>query len=206
MDFIPISYGDSKKSKKKLRNKQKKNRKQRVYFDDDDHIKSRTDVFSEEKVAKRGARFREELSRPSTATITINGKGVGTKSNSVRSLSSRSSSSSLCSFYVDDELDLSAVEPIVGTCTALEKPYLRLTAAPDPSTVRPIEVLRKALQMVKDKWRQTQDYNYACDQLKSIRQDITVQCIRNAFTVEVYETHARIALEKVFIIISFLYF
>ncbi|KAG0574322.1 hypothetical protein KC19_VG254300 [Ceratodon purpureus] len=81
---------------------------------------------------------------------------------------------------------------IRGTCQEVEKRYLRLTSAPDPHIVRPKDVLRRALEMVKCT---TKSYLFKCEQLKSIRQDLTVQRIRDEFTVEVYETHARMALE-----------
>ncbi|KAJ5580024.1 uncharacterized protein N7459_006009 [Penicillium hispanicum] len=86
--------------------------------------------------------------------------------------------------------------PVVGRSQTLEKNYFRLTSAPNPDTVRPLSVLRKTLDLLKKKWRQESNYGYICDQFKSLRQDLTVQHIRNAFTVNVYEIHARIALER----------
>lgn len=85
---------------------------------------------------------------------------------------------------------------VVGTSTKLEKPYLRLTSAPDPKTVRPLATLRETLALLKTKWRAEGNYAYICDQFKSMRQDLTVQRIKNDFTVQVYEIHARIALER----------
>ncbi|KAE8144770.1 SAC3/GANP/Nin1/mts3/eIF-3 p25 family-domain-containing protein [Aspergillus avenaceus] len=86
--------------------------------------------------------------------------------------------------------------PVVGRCQNLEKNYFRLTSAPNPDTVRPLSVLVKTLDLLKKKWKKDNNYGYICDQFKSLRQDLTVQHIRNEFTVSVYEIHARIALEK----------
>ena len=45
----------------------------------------------------------------------------------------------------EDELDLEGVA-VIGTSNELEKSYYRLTAAPDPSVVRPEPVLKRALE------------------------------------------------------------
>lgn len=82
-----------------------------------------------------------------------------------------------------------------GTNCKLEKHYLRLTSAPDRASVRPPAVLERALQAVKEKWLQGAPYLYASDQLKAMRQDLLVQNIREMLAVEIYETHARVAIE-----------
>ncbi|TVU36723.1 hypothetical protein EJB05_18668 [Eragrostis curvula] len=91
-----------------------------------------------------------------------------------------------------EDLDWDALT-IKGTCQEIEKRYLHLTSAPDPATVRPEDVLEKALHMVETSQK---NYLYKCDQLKSIRQDLTVQRIQNELTVKVYETHARLAIQS----------
>jgi len=84
-----------------------------------------------------------------------------------------------------------------GTCTVLEKDFYRQTEEPDPALIRPEPVLREALNLVMHKWKLQQvDYVYMCNQFKSMRQDMTIQHIRNPFTIKVYETHARVALEQ----------
>lgn len=85
--------------------------------------------------------------------------------------------------------------PVVGTCQTLEKNYFRLTSAPKPEEVRPVPVLEEMFALLRKKWKTEHKYSYACDQFKSLRQDLTVQHVKTAFTVKVYESHARIALE-----------
>ena len=95
-----------------------------------------------------------------------------------------------------DEFDMDALT-VRGTCTDLEKEYFRLTSAPDPSTVRPEPVLIQSLNHLKQRWKDGgAEYLWICSQLKAVRQDLTVQRIKNALAVDVYETHARIALEE----------
>lgn len=85
--------------------------------------------------------------------------------------------------------------PVVGTCETLLKNYYRLTAPPKPEDVRPPYILTRTLELLKIKWKTDNNYAFICDQFKSMRQDLTVQHIKTGFTVEVYELHARIALE-----------
>ena len=96
----------------------------------------------------------------------------------------------------DGEFTADVGNGFVGTNQSLEKPYLRLTTFPKSEDVRPLPVLERALQHIKARYHTEEDFAWANEQLKSVRQDITVQGLRNAFVLEVYETHARLALEE----------
>jgi hypothetical protein len=87
---------------------------------------------------------------------------------------------------------------VKGTCTTLEKEYLRLTAPPRPELVRPQNILEQHLESLKKYYSRPnrKEYLWFCSQLKAIRLDCTVQRLLNEFTVDVYETHARIALRE----------
>ncbi len=72
---------------------------------------------------------------------------------------------------------------------------------PSASSVRPLSVLRASLAHVRARlqaWDPADQSNrsklYGWEQLKSIRQDLTVQALRTPFTVQVYEAAARLAL------------
>ena len=85
---------------------------------------------------------------------------------------------------------------IRGYSTDLERPYLRLHFAPDPATIRPPDVLEKALALVKKKWVTHHDFRHATEQLMAIQQDCKLQGVESTLTCDAYETLLRIALEQ----------
>uniref|UniRef100_A0A7S1JQG3 SAC3/GANP/THP3 conserved domain-containing protein n=1 Tax=Vitrella brassicaformis TaxID=1169539 RepID=A0A7S1JQG3_9ALVE len=81
-----------------------------------------------------------------------------------------------------------------GSSQAVEKPYLRLTGAPEPQNVRPQSVLETALPHVLEKYKN--DWHKLNDQLRAQRQDLKVQGIESPFAICLYETHARLCLKN----------
>jgi len=146
-------------------------------------------------LSKKDLKKAKKRGRMKGGSYEIYGGGVTTGSN--KSTSSTGGGGGAGGGMTDEEMNSLR---IVGTCQRLEKDYFRLTSAPDPSSVRPERILRKTLDLLKSKWAEeganAVDYVYLCNQLKSMRQDLTVQHIQNDLTVSVYEFHARSALES----------
>ncbi|EAL49837.1 SAC3/GANP family protein [Entamoeba histolytica HM-1:IMSS] len=85
---------------------------------------------------------------------------------------------------------------LIGTSQELEKHYFRIKGEAKSSEVRPLQVLYKSLNYVLTKYKENKKYDYICDQLKAIRQDLTLQHIENEFSIQVYEIHSDISLEN----------
>jgi len=102
-----------------------------------------------------------------------------------------------CLDYGYDQEDAWDLFTVKGVCQVVEKSFFRLTSAPDPNEVRPLNILQRAFREVIRKWERGEvEYEYVWSQLKAIRMDLRVQRIKNSFTVEVYESHGRIALTE----------
>lgn len=50
----------------------------------------------------------------------------------------------------------------------VEKDFIRQLERVDPCTVRPLAVLQRALQRVKQSWQRDEDYDYAWNQVTSL--------------------------------------
>ncbi|KAI0794018.1 SAC3/GANP/Nin1/mts3/eIF-3 p25 family-domain-containing protein [Fomes fomentarius] len=146
--------------------------------------------FQREHEIERQKSWRQSKNHSSSSTY-------GTHTNS-HPYKSRSGTPAICDV---DEPEANGNVPnwdrftIVGTSQEIFKDYLRLTSEPKPEQIRPYHVLQETLNQLKKKWREKTTYNWICSQFKSLRQDLTVQRIKNEFTVTVYEIHARMALE-----------
>lgn len=90
-----------------------------------------------------------------------------------------------------ESFDREDMPVIIGECLVVEKDFYRLLDQPCPENVRPLPILRKALELVLEKKEAGAKPIYLWSQLKSIRQDLSIQGINTDFTVKVYETHAR---------------
>lgn len=148
------------------------------------------DSTDSERLKKRADRFNSKSSSKPSPSSVVNSFSARKR------LTMPTAFNPIVDDSMDDGIDFLSMH-VIGTCRDLEKPFLRLTRAVLPSEIRPVDVLVFSLHNVKNKWVEKQDYYYACDQLKSIRQDLTVQGIRDEFTIKVYETHARFVVNLI---------
>lgn len=146
-----------------LNKKQKKKKNKKNQF----VVGGEVDGYGDsERLQQRAARFNNTAKRPNSVVAAAN---MGKRKKNFQPVPQHR-------IFVDDAdsgFDLIDFH-VVGTCRDMEKSFLRLTKAPLPSEIRPAEVLVFSLANVMKRWKEKPDYFYACDQLKSIRQDLTV--------------------------------
>eukprot|EP00960_Hanusia_phi_P052254 761356-Hanusia_phi.AAC.1 len=83
---------------------------------------------------------------------------------------------------------------IVGTCTEVEKRYIRVQSQPNPSTIRPENVLKLSLDAVKRREESGDEYEVCHEYYMSICQDLRIQQLEGGLTIEVRESFARCAM------------
>ena len=149
---IPLGKGKGSKSSK--------NKEKVPYFYTDGKMTLDSDLASNERKQNRAKRFADREKPRGKKSAPLN-------------LAASLNSQLLSNDFEENTLQWEGLH-VVGCCTDLEKRFFRLTSAPDPNLIRPPEVLRRSLELVVKKWKKDQDYHYACNQLKSIRQDLTV--------------------------------
>ena len=158
--------------------------------DSDSGNSSQGGAFAENEETRRrhrADRFKDEEKQQSAR-----GGGSSSTKNRRRNIARRISEIAIKE-NVDIDWDAFAIK---GSCQELEKSYFRLTSAPDPKTVRPKNVLQKALKRLVNLLANGEvTYFYALDQFKGMRQDCVVQAIKGPLALDIYECHARAALE-----------
>ncbi|CDR97521.1 hypothetical protein, conserved [Babesia bigemina] len=142
-------------------------------------------------VAAPNRKHRRRTAKPSSSVRGSSGRNGSRACQEGKGYVAACSESMLCQVY---NFRPQKGRAVVGVCETLEKPYLRLTAEPNPAVVRPERVLRKAFRHVFDTFMRSFNYRYIEEQFRSIRQDVQVQHLSGPFVVKLYAANARIAL------------
>ena len=80
----------------------------------------------------------------------------------------------------------------------LEKKYERLDLSSNlnNNNLRDLYTLKKSFKYVLEKYNENNDYSYIISQLKSIRQELIIQKIKDNFCIEVYEKSVELSIEN----------
>ena len=80
----------------------------------------------------------------------------------------------------------------------LEKNYERLDISSNinKNNYRDLNTLKMSFNFIKEKYNKNKDYSYIINQLKSIRQELLLQNIKNEFSINVYEESVKLAIEN----------